>query len=119
MAAWTGDAPRTDDEAAAVFDSLQEQYLETGENTPPEEPILSYVQAIVDRYPNVESEVGSGAWSEGALLENASGPIVCFSIPAEVRDVVLESCVSEARANGLNLYDPQDEVLLVSADDGA
>ena len=112
LAVWEGDRPADDVAAAAEFQSLYERYIESGEPVEPTARIAAYVAALLDRYPDIDTDAGADSpWSTGPLLSEASGPLVYFPMVWSRCDEVSAWAARLADEHGLNCYDPQKNQL--------
>lgn len=112
LAVWEGDRPADGAAAAAQFQSLYERYVESGRRVEPTERIATYVAALLDRYPDIDTDAGADSpWSTGPLLSDASGPLVYFSMVWSRCDEVSAWAARLAEDHALNCYDPQKDQL--------
>lgn len=112
LAVWDGERPRDNHQAGTVYDEFYERYLESDDVVVPPAPrIVGYVEALIDRYPDDGSGVGSGAWASPPVINEASGPIVYLLMSYSKAEEVSEYAASLAREHGLVCYDPQAESL--------
>jgi len=108
LAVWEGDRPADDAAAAAEFRALYARFVEPGETVEPTARIAAYVAALLDRYPDIDSEAGDDSpWSSAPLLGEASGPLLYFPMVWSRCDEVSAWAAELAGQHGLNCYDPQ------------
>ncbi len=101
---WEGDRPANDEDAAELVPSLCEQYLEESP-LPPTPSIAAYVQALIERYPELDVDDNS-PWT-GPLLSDASGPIVSIPIRWDRQEDASAWAAQLAHDHGLVCFDPQ------------
>jgi hypothetical protein len=110
LAVWEGARPKSNDEALSTFEKLYDQHFEV-EKSPPSAAIAQYVKAITARYPCMtelpEERVDESPWSDGPIIENASGPIFYFGLSFSRVKEVAPFCAETAHAQGLTCFDPQ------------
>ena len=85
---------------------------ESGELITPSPRIAEYVEGLLARWPDIESDAGlDSPWSDGPLLGNASGRLFYFEMTySSNRDLLREAidyAVALAAERGLVCYDPQ------------
>ncbi|WP_326652217.1 MULTISPECIES: hypothetical protein [unclassified Streptomyces] len=109
LAVWDGERPLDNHQADSVYDELYARYLESDGAVVPSAPrIVAYVEALVERYPDVENSV---VWASPPVSDEASGPIVYLLISDSKAEEVSEYAASLAREHGLVCFDPQGECL--------
>ncbi|GAA2583924.1 hypothetical protein GCM10010435_72160 [Winogradskya consettensis] len=92
LAVWDGDRPANDVAAAAKFDKLYDQYVEPDDRVEPTARIAAYVRALLDRYPDIDTDAGEDSpWSTGGLTGGASGPLVYFPMVWSTCDEVVRA----------------------------
>jgi hypothetical protein len=107
LAVWEGDVPQDDKAAAQVFEELYERYF-TESPRRPHAQIRAYVEELVEKWPENEED---GPWSTEPLIDNASGPIVYFSMVYSRADEVSEAATQIAADHGLVCFDANRNVL--------
>jgi hypothetical protein len=107
VAVWEGDVPSDDKAAAQVFEELYERYF-TESPRRPHAAIRAYVEALVEMWPE-NGEISP--WSTEPLIDNASGPIVYFSMVYSRADEVSEGAAQLAADHGLVCFDATRSVL--------
>jgi hypothetical protein len=110
LAVWEGPLPPTDEEAAAQFERLHAKYM--GDATESPSPaIQAFIGAITAEYPDIvdlpDDEVDDGVWSDGPLINNASGPLFYFGIAGSFVEDVVPFVSRIAAEQGLVCFDPQ------------
>ncbi len=109
MAVWVGSKPASDAEAEREFSRLHAQYFTTKCEPAPE--ILAFIAAATARFPDLialsDDDVDDSVWSDGPLINNASGPIFYFGLCRHGVDTALPFLVELARTQGLAGFDPQ------------
>ena len=58
LAVWEGDRPANDSAAAAEFEALYERYIGSDETIEPTERIVTYVAALLERFPDIDTDAG-------------------------------------------------------------
>jgi hypothetical protein len=112
LAVWEGDRPANDVDAAREFELLYGRYIESDDLIEPTARIVAYVTALLDRYPDIDTDAGGDSpWSSGPLLSEASGPLVYFPMVWSRCDEVSAWAAHLAEEHGLNCYDPQMDQL--------
>ncbi|MEQ4305401.1 hypothetical protein ABNF97_29140 [Plantactinospora sp. B6F1] len=107
LAVWKGDRPANDVAATAEFKRLYDRYIESDDVVEPTARIAAYVTALLDRYPDIETDAGADSpWSTGPLLSEASGPLVYFPMVWSRCDDVSAWAALLAGEHGLSCYDP-------------
>jgi hypothetical protein len=116
LAVWEGQEPATDDEAARTFEELYARYIDTGDKTPPTEPITAYVRRLLARYPDLteldDDAVDDSPWADGPMINDASGPFIYFSLVTnKAAEEAWLYAVDVARSMKLVTFDPQSSAL--------
>jgi hypothetical protein len=115
LAVWEGDRPANDFAAAAEFKRLYDQYTESGAPVEPTARIAAYVQALLARYPDIDTEAGEESpWSTAPLMDEARGPLVYFPMAWSRSEETSEWATRLAEHQGLNCFDPQATQLRTS-----
>lgn len=119
LAVWEGAPPSDDAAANAVYERLNEKYLETdAEQTPPTPRIRAYVEALLERWGDLTIEDADlSPWSSGPLMESALGSIVYFTMRHSRADEVSAEAARMAAERGLICFDPQHGCLRPAADE--
>jgi hypothetical protein len=119
LAVWEGDKP-DEANAFAVFSALYDRYIDTDVEIAPNPAIAAYVQALLGRW----LELGDPAdvddtspWSDGPLINDASGPIIYFAMRPSMADEVSAECARMAAERGLVCFDPQWDRLRPTPDE--
>jgi hypothetical protein len=70
---------------------------------------------VTAKYPDIpdvadlsDDEIDDGVWSDGPLINNASGPLFYFGLAGTRFDEAAPFVVDVAREHGLVCFDPQD-----------
>src|SRR5580765_6633955 len=100
VAVWEGKAPDSDADAAAEFDALYERHM-SGRSSRPSAAIRKFVDAMLDAYGDLGDDEDEAPWSDGPLLNDASGPLFYFGIVFSRVDEVLPVVAATAKARGL------------------
>jgi hypothetical protein len=112
LAVWEGDRPANDVDAAAEFGRLHDRFMASDDAVQPTVRIVGYINALLDRYPDIGTAAGADSpWSTAPLLGEASGPLVYFPMVWSRCTEVSAWAAGVAEAHGLNCFDPQREQL--------
>jgi len=68
LAVWEGERPAGDAAAGREFERLWAHYVGGGQPRPPTPRIAAYVQALLDRYPDIDTGAGEDSHGPMALL---------------------------------------------------
>ena len=118
LAVWEGERPESDADGAATFRRLYETYLGDPEAHEPTPRIRAYVEALLDRWIDMtEDEEDISPWSDGPMINNASGPIIYFAMRPSMADEVSAAAALMAAERGLVCYDPQWDQLRPTEDE--
>jgi hypothetical protein len=106
-------ASRVGSGRGATYQQLIER-LESGDSAaPPSERIAAYVNALLDRWPDITDDQGEDSpWADGPMIGNAFGDAIYFSIVWSRADEASAFAAQLAEQHGLICYDPQSEALL-------
>jgi hypothetical protein len=110
LAVWEGEQPADDVEGRRVFRQLYDEYMHRGakRDTPPTPHIQAYVGALLERWIDMtEDEEDVSPWSDGPMINNASGPIIYFAMRYSMADEVSAEAATMAAERGLVCFDPQ------------
>ncbi|HEY1692984.1 MAG TPA: hypothetical protein VGG39_12530 [Polyangiaceae bacterium] len=112
LAVWEGSLSTTDGDAALEFDRLFARYMEGDAKEPPSQAIAAFVAAITSEYPDIvdlpDEKVDDGVWSDGPLLDDASGPLFYFGVVGSFVEDVVPFVTRVAAEQGLVCFDPQE-----------
>ena len=123
---WEGARPRDDTEARATLDQLRARWLgphhvdellkrhrgEAARIEPPSPAIRAYLQELLARFPDIGEPGGDlSPWSDGPLINNASGPIMYFGFALGLAQLGAPFAANVAASHGLVCFDPQTETL--------
>jgi hypothetical protein len=73
LAVWDGDRPADAAAACEEYRQLYDRYIRSGELQPPTPRIAAYVGALLDRYPDIDSDAGEDSpWAGAPLISDAS-----------------------------------------------
>ncbi|MFF3861420.1 hypothetical protein [Streptomyces sp. NPDC002209] len=118
LAVWEGVRP-ADDEATATFKDLCRKHMRHmgGQKSSPTPLIRQYVEALVARWPDLsldddEEDEDASPWSDGPLINNASGPMLYFGMVFSKHQEAASFAAGLARTRGLVCFDPQDGRLI-------
>jgi hypothetical protein len=108
LAVWDGDMPADNAQAAIEYQRLIE--LTEDREIPPTPKVRRYVQALLTRWPEEGDE--ARPWSDGPLMNNATGPLFEFGLSTFLGEQPFVYCQDLAREHGLVLFDLESEELL-------
>lgn len=112
LAVWEGDRPADDKAAGTEYKRLYDRYIGSRQLQPPTPRIAAYVRALLDRYPDIETDAGEDSpWADGPLIRDASGPFIYFPMVYSQCDEASAWAAQLAQEHGLICYDPQVEKL--------
>jgi hypothetical protein len=106
LAVWEGDMPADDEAAGEAYEALYQRYFED-EEQPPTPRIHAYVDAVAERWPDLYGHDAQLYPLSNGLIDEASGPMVYFTIPFSRADEVSAAAAQMAVDHGLICYDPQ------------
>jgi hypothetical protein len=108
LAVWEGARPATDFEALAIYDRLSQE-LDNHPQVAAGPAITAYVHDLLARWPDILDEEGADSpWSDGPLIDNASGPLVVFGMVWSQAAEASTYCVEVAERHGLVCLDPEE-----------
>lgn len=115
LAVWEGEKPINDAEAMATYDELCEE-LDRRPELPASPAITAYVADLLARWPDIMDEDGEDSpWSDGPLIDNATGPLIVFGMVWSHADEASTYCVEVAERHGLVCLDPDEGTLRTQA----
>ncbi|ATO15372.1 hypothetical protein CO540_17270 [Micromonospora sp. WMMA2032] len=114
LAVWEGDLPANDEAAGEAYEAHYQRYFES-EEQPPTPRIRAYVDAVAARWPDLYGRDAELYLLSNGLIDEASGPMVYFTIPFSRSDEVSSEAAQMAAEHGLVCYDPQWEHLRPAA----
>ncbi|MEH0929384.1 hypothetical protein [Micromonospora sp. CPCC 205558] len=114
LAVWEGDMPAGDEAAGKVYGALYQQYFEYEELSPTPR-IRAYVDAVAERWPDLYGHDAELYPLSNGLIDEASGPMLYFTIPFNRANEVSAAAAQMAADHGLVCYDPQWEHLRPAA----
>lgn len=110
LAVWEGDRP-ADDEAGMKF--YREQIVPQLQAYDPRNPIAptprirAYVEALLERWPDITDDDDGSPWSTSPLMCEAVGWFVYFPMVFSMADEASAFAADLARQHGLVCFDPQ------------
>ncbi|MFC6023864.1 hypothetical protein ACFP2T_47895 [Plantactinospora solaniradicis] len=107
LAVWEGDQPADDVAGAAAFVQLYGKYIGADGNVSPTPRIAAYVEALLDRWVDMTEDDDASPWSDGPLINNASGPIIYFAMRYSMAEEVSAEAARMAVERGLVCFDVQ------------
>ena len=115
LAVWEGGRPSTDKAASQVYKQLVDEMDAGGTPAAPSPAIRAYVDALLDRWPDITDDGGEDSpWADGPLINNASGQWIYFGMVWSKAGEAVEFAAEVAAQRGLVCYDPQSEAMLPS-----
>jgi hypothetical protein len=80
----------------------------------PTPPIARYVAGLLRHWPDIgKTDVAEESpWADAPLINNATGPLIYFSMVYSKANEAVSFASELAAAHGLNCFDPQSEKLL-------
>ncbi|RSN29392.1 hypothetical protein DL990_24580 [Amycolatopsis sp. WAC 01416] len=115
LAVWEGPRPADHKAAHTTFDTLHSEHM-GGLRTPPTILIQHYIGALVARWPDLdpdaEDDEDDVPWSDGPLINNASGPLFYFGMVYSKYEQAARFAVERALALELVCFDPQERRLV-------
>lgn len=107
LAIWEGDQSADDAAACEEYRQLHARYIRS-EPEPPTPRIAAYVGALLDRYPEIDTEAGEDSpWATGPLMGEASGPFLYLPMVYSQCDEASAWVAQLAQDHGLVCYDRQ------------
>lgn len=115
LAVWDGPRPESNEAAGAAFLKLAAHWFDGQPADPsPTAPIRSYVEALLDRWPDITEDAGEDSpWADGPLINNAAGPLFYFAMVYSQAEEAVSFAAQLAAERGLICFDPQAEALLM------
>jgi hypothetical protein len=109
LAVWEGEPPADDAVAGRVFEQLYSKYLEDEWQTVPTPRISAYVDALLERWVDLDEddEEGLSPFAAGPVREEASGPIIYFAMSYSRAEEVSAGAAQLAAERGLVCFDPR------------
>ena len=108
LAVWEGDRPPDDRAGQAVY--LEHVKLleisDPADPIPPTPRIRAYVEALLDRWPDID-EHDDSPWASGPLMSEAIGSVIYFPMVYSMAEEASAFAADLARQHGLVCYDPQ------------
>jgi hypothetical protein len=83
-----------------------------GERAPsdPTPAITRYIEALLQHWPDLTTEEGvDSPWSDGPLINNATGPLFYFGMVRPKAEVASDYAARVAAEHGLVCFDPQTQ----------
>jgi hypothetical protein len=113
LAVWEGERPANDEAATRFYLERivpQLDEYDPGNPVPPTPRIRAYVEALPERWPDIDTSESS-PWSTSPLMGEAIGPFVYFPMVWSMADEASAHAADVAQRHGLVCYDPQLERL--------
>ncbi|MGW4637702.1 hypothetical protein ACWEN6_04195 [Sphaerisporangium sp. NPDC004334] len=107
LVVWEGEQPADDKAAEVEYEAVME-LMEADETPVPTPPIRAYVEALLQRWPDITTDQGEDSpWAAGPLIDEARGGSICLSIQWPRVDDASSFAARLAHKHGLVCYDPQ------------
>jgi hypothetical protein len=107
LAIWEGDRPADGAAARDEYRQLRARYMRS-EPEPPTPPIAAFIRALLDRYPEIDTEAGEDSpWADGPLMRDASGPFCYLPLVYSQCGDASAWVAQVAQEHGLVCCDPQ------------
>jgi hypothetical protein len=127
LVVWEGKYPSSVEEATATYQDLAARYgggysfEMLGKPRPPRvEPLAAisgFVKALLDRWPDLgEPGDEDSPWADGPMINDASGPIICFALNVDGMPEGIPFVVEQAEQRGLVCFDPQGPPFLLKSE---
>lgn len=119
LAVWVGPRPASKEDADAEYarrmDQMEAQY-EQAERPQPASELVAFVEAALDRYPELDAESGPETpWASSPLANEIFGDLIYFPLTFSGAEYARDVLADIADSLGLVCYDPQIEGLLPDA----
>jgi hypothetical protein len=108
LAVWEGDRPPDDQAGSAVY----LEHLKLLEDADPADPIpptpriRAYVEALLDRWPDID-EHDESPWASSPLMSEGIGSFIYLTMVYSMAEETSAFAADLARQHGLVCYDPQ------------
>ncbi|MET8281522.1 hypothetical protein [Micromonospora sp. NPDC005174] len=120
LAVWEGEQPADDVEGRRIFSQFYDDYIDADHDRPPTPRIRAYVDALLDRWIDMtEDEEDVSPWSDGPMINNASGPIIYFGMRYSMCEGVSAEAARMAADRGLICFDVQWDRLRPAAEEAS
>ncbi|MEV4511576.1 hypothetical protein AB0K00_21695 [Dactylosporangium sp. NPDC049525] len=87
---------------------MYDLYMGSDSPVAPVTRVAAYVDALLDRYPDLGADVGRDSpWAAGPLINEARGPLIYFGMVWSRCEETSEFAARLAEEHGLICYDPQ------------
>lgn len=107
LAFWDGDRSAGDAVAREEYRQLHARYIRS-EPEPATPQIAAYVRALLDRYPEIDTDAGEDSpWATGPVMREASGLFLYLPLVYSRCDEASAWVAQLAQDHGLVCYDPQ------------
>jgi hypothetical protein len=117
LAVWEGQFPSNNAAAAADHARLMTR-MEGGPKDPPSDRIRAYVDALLERWPDITDDRGENSpWADGPMIGNAFGNAIYFSMVWGQAEEASAFAASVAAQHRLVCFDPQWNSLRPAADE--
>ena len=112
-----GPQPGSATDAVATFQRLHGEYMAGAKGQAPTQPIRDFIADITAEYPDItelpDERIDDGVWSDGPLINNASGPLFFFGVEGRHVEDVRPFVARVAAERGLVCFDPQEGACVV------
>src|SRR5689334_18580847 len=116
LAVWEGDRLAGDEDGTKFY---REHIVPQLENYDPRNPIpptpriRAYVEALLERWPDITADDDGSPWATGPLIGEAVGWFIYFPMVWSMAEEASAFAAEVARQHGLVCYDPQQERLRI------
>lgn len=116
LAVWEGDSPSDDEDGTKFYREQIVPQLENYDRRNPISPtsrIMAYVEALLERWPDITTDDDGSPWATGPLISEAVGWFIYFPMVRSMAEEASAFAAGVARQHGLVCYDPQQERLCI------
>jgi len=107
LAIWEGHRPADSTAAYEEYEQLFARCIRSGP-VPPTPRIAAFIRALLDRYPEIDTEAGEDSpWATGPLMRDGSGPFLYLPLVYSQCDEASAWVAQLAQNHALVCYDPQ------------
>ncbi|MBT8217843.1 MAG: hypothetical protein KJO17_13410 [Acidimicrobiia bacterium] len=108
LAVWEGEQPDSDADAAKAFGELVDRYLEQGVAEPTTRAVREYVEALLERWPDITGEGSQDSpWATGPIAYDNIGSFFYMTMRYDRARAAITVAADLATELGLVCFDPQ------------
>lgn len=114
LVVWEGELPADDKAGEKVYlehIAPQLDSYDPANPIPPTPRIKAYVEALLQRWPDIDENEDNSPWSTCPLMSEAVGSFIYFPMTFNMADEASAYAADLAQKHGLVCYDPQLECL--------